>query len=111
LILVFDFDGVGLLGRFDHAACRGDVARVKPAPDLYPGAVAALGGAPADALAFEDSANGVTAAKRAGLVCVAIPTAVTRGLDLDHADVRLESLAQGLPLPDLLARARAAAGR
>jgi len=100
---------LGLLARFHRIVCRGDVARVKPAPDLYLAAVAALGGAPGDALAIEDSANGITAAKRAGLVCVAVPTDVTRGLALDHADLRLASLEEGLPLRDLVARAQAAA--
>lgn len=102
---------LGLLHRFRRIVCKGDVARVKPAPDLYLEAVRALGGAPGDALALEDSANGVTAAKAAGLLCVAIPTEVTRGLAFDHADLMLGSLDEGLPLADLLARARAAAAR
>jgi HAD superfamily hydrolase (TIGR01509 family) len=99
---------LGLRDRFDRIVCREDAPRVKPAPDLYLAAVAALGAAPGDALALEDSANGVLAAKRAGLWCVAIPTAVTRDLDLDHADLRLGSLVEGLPLRELLARAAAA---
>lgn len=80
---------------------------MKPAPDLYLAAVAALGGTPGDALALEDSAHGITAAKGAGLTCVAIPTEITRGLGLDHADLLLNSLEEGLPLRDLFARARA----
>jgi HAD superfamily hydrolase (TIGR01509 family) len=99
---------LGLRDRFDRIVCREDVPRVKPAPDLYLAAVAALGAAPSRALALEDSRNGVIAAKRAGLFCVAIPTAVTRDLVLDEADLRLESLEAGLPLRDLLARAAAA---
>jgi HAD superfamily hydrolase (TIGR01509 family) len=95
--------------RFHRILCRGDVARVKPAPDLYAAAVAALGARPADAIALEDSANGIAAAKAAGLVCVAIPTEVTQGMPLEQADLRLRSLEEGLPLEDLLARARAAA--
>ncbi len=98
---------LGLLDRFHRIVCKDDVARVKPAPDLYLAAVAALGGTPRDALAIEDSANGITAAKRAGLVCVAVPTEITRGLALDHADLRLNSLEEGLPLRELLARAAA----
>jgi len=48
----------------------------------------------AEAVALEDSPNGVTAAKRAGLFCVAVPNAMTDGLPLDHADLRLASLAE-----------------
>ena len=92
---------LGLLRYFGNLQCREDVARVKPAPDLYLAAVAALGIEPGEAIAFEDSPHGVTAAQRAGLYCVAVPNALTRHLPLDHADLRLESLAS-LPLTSLI---------
>ena len=57
-------------------------------------ALAGLGLGPGQAIALEDSPNGVTAAKRAGLFCVAVPNAMTDGLPLDHADLRLASLAE-----------------
>jgi len=41
----------------------------------------------------EDSAHGVTAAKDAGLLCVAVPHSLTESLDLSAADLRLGSLA------------------
>jgi beta-phosphoglucomutase-like phosphatase (HAD superfamily) len=56
-------------------------------------------------VALEDSPNGVLAAKRAGLACVAVPNTLTARLDLSAADLRLVSLAE-LPLPELLARLR-----
>ena len=49
--------------------------------------MAILGVAPHEAVAFEDSPNGVTAAKAAGLYCVAVPNPVTASLDLAHADL------------------------
>ena len=58
-----------------------------------------------DAVALEDSPNGVLAAKRANLTCVAVPNALTSRLDLGAADLRLTSLAD-LSLPALLARLR-----
>ena len=64
----------------------------KPAPDLYQRAVAALGVEPHEVLAIEDSLNGTIAAKRAGLWVLAVPTRLTRGLDLGIADVRAPSL-------------------
>jgi beta-phosphoglucomutase-like phosphatase (HAD superfamily) len=50
---------------------------------------------------LEDSPHGITAAKAAGIFCVAVPNPVTRKLPTDHADVRLHSLAD-LPLEELL---------
>ena len=48
---------------------------------------------PQNALAIEDSAIGLTAAKAAGLRCVVVPNPMTEGMDFDMADVRLGSLA------------------
>ena len=72
---------------------------------LYLEALEALDVAASEAVAFEDSPNGVLAAKAAGVFCVAIPNEVTRGLGLDEAgaDLVLESLAD-LPPEELLAR-------
>lgn len=81
-----------LLDRFDCVRCREDVAAVKPAPDLYLAVAECLGVEPEQALALEDSPNGVTAAKAAGLWCVAVPNTITGGLDLSHADLKLPSL-------------------
>jgi HAD superfamily hydrolase (TIGR01509 family) len=91
-----------LHAEWDAVRTRDDVARTKPAPDLYLAAVEALGVAPREAVAFEDSMNGIAAAKDAGLWCVAVPNALTAGMDLSRADVRLHSLAE-TPLEELLA--------
>ncbi len=91
-----------LNAEWDAVRTRDDVARTKPAPDLYLSAVAALGIAPKEAVAFEDSANGIAAAKDAGLLCVAVPNALTAGMDLSRADLRLASLAE-TPLESVLA--------
>jgi beta-phosphoglucomutase-like phosphatase (HAD superfamily) len=53
------------------------------------------------AIALEDSPNGILAAKRAGLFCVAVPNILTRQLILDQADLCIPSLAD-LPLEQLL---------
>ena len=81
----------------------GDRYAVKPAPDTYLGALDGLGIPAAQAVAFEDSPTGVTAAKAAGLHCVAVPNPVTAGLDFSGADLVVPSLA-GVGLPDLLGR-------
>jgi HAD superfamily hydrolase (TIGR01509 family) len=99
---------LGILDRFDCVRCRDDVARPKPAPDLYLAVLDCLGVAPAEAIAIEDSPHGVTAAKRAGMLCVAVPNSITESLDLTHADLRLLSLAE-VTLGELLARLERAA--
>ena len=80
-----------------------DRARAKPSPELYLEALGLLGVAPEEAVAFEDSPNGVRAARAAGIFCVAVPNEVTRELGLDEADLLVESLAE-LPPAELLAR-------
>jgi HAD superfamily hydrolase (TIGR01509 family) len=82
-----------------------DLARAKPQPDLYLEALERLGVAADEAVAFEDSPNGVRAAKAAGIFCVAVPNEVTRALGLDNADLLVESLA-ALPPAELLNRLR-----
>jgi HAD superfamily hydrolase (TIGR01509 family) len=77
------------------------VQHSKPAPDLYCAALAALAIPAGEAIAFEDSPQGVRAANRAGIYCVAVPNRVTEILDFSHADWRLNSLAD-MPLDALL---------
>ena len=96
-------DRLGILGKFDCVRCRDDVNNAKPAPDLYIAVLECLGVRSSEALAIEDSPNGVIAAKRAGLRCVAIPNTITSSLDLSHADLVLRSLSE-LTLSDLLQR-------
>ncbi len=80
-----------------------DVARTKPAPDLFLSAAACLGVSPASCLVFEDSPNGILAAHAAGMRCVAVPGAITRQLTLPRAELLIDSL-DALPLADILAR-------
>jgi putative hydrolase of the HAD superfamily len=82
-------------------AADGDRERAKPRPTLYLDALAALGLAPDEAIAFEDSLNGVRAAKGAGLFCVAVPNPITATFALDEADLVIESF-EDLPLAELL---------
>ena len=93
---------LGIFDRFACLRCRDDVANAKPEPDLYLAVIDCLGVTAAQAVAIEDSPNGITAAKRAGLFAVAVPNSVTSGLDFGGADVVVPSLA-GVRLHDLLA--------
>ena len=94
---------LGILERFDCLRCRDDVEHAKPEPDLYIAVLDCLGFEPSEAVAIEDSPNGVAAAKRAGMLCVAIPNSITQRLDLSQADLMLGSLAD-VTLPELLER-------
>jgi HAD superfamily hydrolase (TIGR01509 family) len=96
-------DRLGILGEFDCVRCRDDVANAKPAPDLYIAVLDCLGVGASEAVAIEDSPNGVIAAKRAGMRCVAIPNTITARLDLSPADIVLRSLSE-VTLPELLER-------
>ena len=79
------------------------LARAKPQPTLYLEALEHLVVTAEEAVAFEDSPNGITAAKAAGIYCVAVPNATTAALDVTHADLVLPSLAE-VPLDELLLR-------
>jgi len=82
------------LEKFDAVVCAdGDPARAKPRPVLYLEALERLGVRAEEAVAFEDSPNGIAAAKAAGVFCIAVPNPVTAALDLTKADLVLGSLA------------------
>ncbi|MEY2458437.1 MAG: hypothetical protein QOG30_267 [Acidimicrobiaceae bacterium] len=82
---------LGLLDRFAAiSTCEGGVP-AKPEPDVYRRALEAIGADATEAAAFEDSPNGIAAAKAAELFCVAVPNRMTAGLDLTAADVIVES--------------------
>ena len=94
---------LGIADRFAHLSIYDGTCPAKPAPDLYLRACAALGVEPAEAVAFEDSPNGIAAAKAAGLWCVAVPHEITAGLDLSRADLVIPTLG-GVALDRLLER-------
>jgi HAD superfamily hydrolase (TIGR01509 family) len=98
-------DRLGLVERFAAVRTREDVERAKPWPDLFLAAVDAVGVAPAEAIAFEDSRNGSLAAQAAGMFCVVAPNSLTRAQDLTHADLLVDSLAD-VTLAELATRLR-----
>ncbi len=81
-----------LLDHFDAICTREYVDAPKPDPALYRLALERLDVNAEEAIAFEDSPNGILAAKRAGLYCVVIPNPLTKDLSLELADRRLTSL-------------------
>jgi len=64
----FTLGHTGLLPRFEgRMFSADDVARPKPAPDLFLHAAASLGVSPAQCLVIEDTATGIQAARAAGM--------------------------------------------
>lgn len=100
----------GLRQHFVCIFAADDVEVTKPDPTLYLSALDCLGVPAHQAIAFEDSPNGVLAAKKAGLFCVAIPNPITSQLQLEQADMVLGSLAD-ITLDELLEVAEGALGQ
>jgi HAD superfamily hydrolase (TIGR01509 family) len=89
----------GLADAFAAIVSSEEVARGKPAPDVYLEAAERLGVAPAEAAAVEDSTNGLLAARAAGMAVVAIPNPSFPPSEeaLAAADVVLESIVELTP--------------
>jgi len=68
------------------------VAKKKPAPDVYQCCLANLRIAPAQAVALEDSPAGVAAARDAGVAVLATPSVYTMGEDFSRAHRLVPSL-------------------
>src|SRR5690349_7487803 len=94
---------LGLSHFFQIVRCADDVSRTKPEPELYLSALEALGVSPLEAIAFEDSPHGVTAARRAGMFVVAVPNPVTSKLKIVGENLCLGSLSE-LSLDALLSK-------
>jgi HAD superfamily hydrolase (TIGR01509 family) len=95
----------GILEAFELIITRDEVPQVKPDPAPYRRVVELLEADPTECLVFEDSRNGIIAAKGAGLYCVAVPNQVTCRMDLSLADEMVESLL-GYPFATTFERLR-----
>ncbi|MEW6445304.1 MAG: HAD family hydrolase [Pseudomonadota bacterium] len=90
------------LGWFDVIAAGDIVPRKKPDPAIYTWALDALGLAPSQCIALEDSHNGVRAATGAGLRTIVTVNDYTRNEDLSGSELILEHLGEpGHPAPIL----------
>lgn len=84
--------GADALDWFSVIACGDAVRAKKPAPDIYQLALQTLGMEADAAIAFEDSENGLRAARGAGLYTVVTPTFWSEGSDFADADLLLPRL-------------------
>jgi putative hydrolase of the HAD superfamily len=94
---------LGLYSFFHAVGCRDDVARGKPAPDVYTHVMQQLNVTPAETVAFEDSLPGHEAAHAAGIKVVVVPNPSTAHFQFPRAWLQVPSLAH-LTLDRLLER-------
>ena len=83
--------GIGLAGEFATTVTASDVARAKPAPDMYLKAAAELGVPAAECVALEDTPTGVASARAAGMYVVQLRAASTALPPIEDADAVIES--------------------
>jgi HAD superfamily hydrolase (TIGR01509 family) len=91
------FAAHNLTHRFRAVMARGDYANAKPHPEPYLNAAAALGFAPHDTLALEDSHAGVRSAHAAGLMTVMVPDLLAPDDDMRAKAIVVASLHEILP--------------
>ncbi|WIM94875.1 HAD family phosphatase [Actinoplanes oblitus] len=89
----------GLTGEFEVTLSTEEVARGKPAPDVYLTAVAKLGLTPEVCAAVEDSSNGLRSAGAAGLAVIAVPHGVYPAAPdaLAHAALVVKTITEVTP--------------
>jgi HAD superfamily hydrolase (TIGR01509 family) len=85
-------------GIFEAIAAGDEVARKKPAPDVYLAALDKLGIGAENCLALEDSRNGLRSAAAAGIATVVSPSRYTAGEDFSGALRVVGEFSELLPL-------------
>ncbi|NMB88972.1 MAG: HAD family hydrolase [Chloroflexi bacterium] len=96
--IVEHLDRLGLTSTFEHILSMEDVQRLKPDPELYLLALQRMGLEASEVVVFEDSHNGVAAAKCAGIYVVNVVNSITRHRNGKEADLVVDSLAEIPPL-------------
>jgi HAD superfamily hydrolase (TIGR01509 family) len=81
--------------RFEVAVCGEDVARKKPDPEAYALALRRLRLPAAQCVAIEDSANGLRAARGAGIATIVVRSLYTRDEDFSGALAVFDGYATG----------------
>lgn len=85
---------MGLDHYFEPICTRDEVSNSKPHPELYNRVLEQWKLLPQEVIAFEDSPNGVSAVKNAGIFCVAVPNPITAQMVFDHPDLMFTSFTE-----------------
>lgn len=83
-----------ILEFFDIIITENDVVKPKPSPDVYLKCAQSLNTLPQNCVVFEDAPNGVKAAKKAGMGCIAIKTVYVDSSKLKDADLIVDSISE-----------------
>lgn len=88
------FNRFGLAPYFTHIVSGEDFEESKPHPAIFLHAAEISGTPAAECIVIEDSANGVAAAKAAGIYCVGYASPHSAGQDLHLADLIIQDFAE-----------------
>ncbi|MFH1107172.1 MAG: HAD family phosphatase [Candidatus Micrarchaeota archaeon] len=88
----FALEKIGMAKEFAAIVCFDDVGKGKPEPDVFLRAAELLGVKPQECVVVEDAANGVEAAHRAGMKCIALEPEAGGKLEADWKITQLEQL-------------------
>ena len=91
-VIAENVSALGLRHFFEAIVSGTQVARGKPAPDVFVETARQLRVSPETCLVVEDSRNGLRAAKAARMACAVIPCSSTRHQDFREADYVLQTL-------------------
>ena len=89
---------IGLKKHFSLIVSGEQVARNKPFPDIYLKTALLLNLTPGECMVVEDSANGVNAAKAAGMFCIGYRNLNSGNQDISNADVIVDKLSEAVKL-------------
>jgi HAD superfamily hydrolase (TIGR01509 family) len=85
---------LGIIEYFNSILGGENVARPKPNPEIFLKSATVLHTTPENILVIEDSANGVNAAKAAGMHCAALQTDASSQQNINKADLVIKSFWQ-----------------
>jgi len=84
----------GIASFFDAIVTTSEAGESKPSPDVYLLAAKKIGVSPEDCIVFEDSPNGLSSAKSAGMFCVVIQSDNDLIQKLSKADYLIQSFTE-----------------
>jgi HAD superfamily hydrolase (TIGR01509 family) len=90
-LVILILNKLGIRDYFDSILGGENVTNPKPSPEIFLKSAEFLHTKPANILVIEDSANGVNAAKMAGMYCAALQTNSTSKQDINKADLTVKS--------------------
>ncbi len=86
------FEKFGMEHEFEFVVTGDGIKKGKPDPEIYIACISQLGVLPEECIVFEDSLNGIKAARAAGCRACAIPSEYTKDEDFSIADIVCNSL-------------------